>query len=206
MEHELFRLTVVYGHLIACSLAIGSIIVSDVAALRQLLSGDPHRSEDPQHLQSLQNTVTLALVALWVSGAVIVATDVAAKGMGYFDNPKLQAKIIVVCLLTLNGILLHNAVLPLMKKAKNLLSLPRGQRTLALFAGSFSAASWFYAALLGVGRPLSWKFPLMSLLTPYATLVAGGFAGMLALVAWAQFRSEQGHTSHAGYHGMARAY
>lgn len=206
MEHEFFRLTVVYGHLVACSLAIGSIFVSDFAAVGRLLSGNPYRGEDPQHLQNLQRTVTLALVALWVSGAVIVAIDVAGKGLGYFDNPKLQAKIIVVCLLTLNGILLHNTVLPLMKKARSLLNLSPGQRTLALFTGTLSATSWFYAALLGVGRSLSWKIPLMSLLTPYAALIAGGFAGTLGLVAWVHFRSDQGGRPRAGYHGMARAY
>lgn len=191
MEFEFFRLTAVYGHLIACSLAIGSVLVSDFTAVRQLVSGDPYRGEDPQHLKNLQKTVTLALIALWISGAVILAIDVSDKGMGYFDNPKLQAKIIIVCLLTLNGILLHNTVLPLMKKAKSLLNLSWGQRAFALFTGTFSAASWFYAALLGVGRPLSWKYPLMVLLTPYSALIAGGFAGMLGLVAWAQYRTNK---------------
>ncbi|QCB48192.1 hypothetical protein [Hydrogenophaga sp. PAMC20947] len=191
MELEFFRLTIVYGHLIACSVAIGAILVSDFAAVRQLVSGDPYRGEDPKHLQSLQKTVTLALVALWISGAVLVAIDVAGKGMGYFDNPKLQAKIIIVCVLTLNGILLHNTVLPLMMKAKSLLNLSWGQRAVALFTGTFSATSWFYAALLGVGRPLSWKYPLMLLLTPYFALMAGGFAGMFGLVAWAQYRTRK---------------
>jgi len=190
MEIELFRLGVVYGHLIACSAAIGSILLSDFAAVRQLVSGDPYRGQEPKHLQELQKTVTLALLALWLTGAVIIAIDVAAKGMAYFDNPKLQAKIIIVCLLTLNGILLHNTVLPLLKKAKSLLRLTRWQRAFALLAGTFSATSWFYAALLGVGRPLSWKYPLMVLLTPYSALIAGGFAGMLALVAWARYRVE----------------
>ena len=118
MESDFFRLATVYGHLIACSVAIGSILVSDFAVLRQLISGDPYQGQDPRHLQHLQRTVSFALLALWLTGAVIIAIDVTAKGMGYFDNPKLQAKIIVVCLLTLNGILLHNTVLPMMKKAR----------------------------------------------------------------------------------------
>jgi hypothetical protein len=192
MESEFFRLATVYGHLIACSVAIGSILLSDLAVVKQLISGDPYRGQDAKHLQHLQKTVSLALLALWLTGGVIIAVDVAAKGMGYFDNPKLQAKIIIVCLLTLNGILLHNSVLPMMKKAKSLLNLSSGQRGFALFTGTFSATSWFYAAMLGVGRPLSWKFPLMTLLSPYAALIAGGFAGMLSLVTWAQYRTKKG--------------
>ena len=190
MELEFFRLAFVYGHLIACSLAIGTILISDFAAVRQLVFGDPYKGEDLKHLQSLQKTVTFALVALWISGAVIVSVDVAGKGLSYFDNPKMQAKIIIVCLLTLNGILLHNTVLPLMKKAKNLFNLSSVQRTFALFTGTFSATSWFYAAFLGVGRPLAWKFPLLVLLTPYSALTASAFAGMLILVAWAQYRTK----------------
>lgn len=205
MESEFFRLAIVYGHLIACSVAIGSILVSDLAVVKQLISGDPYRGQDAKHLQHLQKTVSLALLALWLSGAVIIAIDLAAKGMGYFDNPKLQAKIIIVCLLTLNGILLHNTVLPVMKKAKSLLNLSSAQRSFALFTGTFSATSWFYAAMLGVGRPLSWKYPLTVLFTPYAGLFAGSFAGMLGLVAWARYRTSRtahdyGNTNLAGAH------
>jgi hypothetical protein len=192
MDLEFFRLAVVYGHLIACSVAIGSIFVSDLGLVRQLIAGNPLRGQEPKHLQDLQRTVTVALFALWISGALLVAIDVAGKGMSYFDNPKLQAKIIIVCLLTLNGILLHNTVLPLMKKAKSLLSLSWNQSAFAIFTGTFSAASWFYAALLGVGRPLSWKYSLSLLLSPYMALIAIGFALMLGLVAWARHRVEAG--------------
>lgn len=205
MESEFFRLAAVYGHLIACSVAIGSILVSDFFVVKQLVAGNPLQGQDPKHLQELQRTITFALLALWISGAVIMAVDVAAKGMGYFDNPKLQAKIIVVCLLTLNGILLHNTVLPMMKKARSLLRLAPPQRSFALLFGTFSATSWFYAALLGVGRPLSWKYPLMTLLTPYPAVIAGGFAAMLGLVAWAHHRIHPDHSA-SGHTALVGAY
>lgn len=191
MESEFFRLGTVYAHLVACSVAIGSILLNDLAVVRQLISGNPYQGQDAKHLQHLHVTVSHALLALWLTGALIMSIDVAAKGMAYFDNPKLQAKIIIVCLLTLNGILLHNTVLPMMKKAKSLLNLSFGQCNFALFTGIFSASSWFYAALLGVGRPLSWKYPLTTLLLPYPALIAGGMAGMLCIVAWARYRTDK---------------
>lgn len=191
MGPEFFRLAVVYVHLIACSVAIGSIVVSDFAVVRQLISGDPYQGQDNEHLQQLQSAVTFALLALWLTGAVIIAIDVAAKGLGYFDNPKLQAKIIIVCLLTLNGVLLHNTVLPMMKKAKSLLRLTWSQAAFALFVGTLSAISWFYAAFLGIGRHLSWKYPLMQLLAPHTALIACAFLGMLSLLAWAKYRTRK---------------
>lgn len=190
MEHEFSRMAIVYAHLIACCVAIGLILMSDIAMIRQLISGNPRERLDPKHLHDLQNTVALALIALWITGAAIIALDASSKGWSYFANPKLQAKITVVCLLTLNGFLLHHRVLPLLKKAGSLLSMSHSQRSFAVFCGAVSAVSWFYAALLGVGRPLNWKYSLSEILAVYPVLVAGGFAALMLLLAWARRRPE----------------
>jgi hypothetical protein len=190
MELEFSRMALVYAHLIACFAAIGLILMSDIAMVKQLISGDPHERMDPKHLQDLQNTVALA--ARWATGAGIIALDASVKGWEYFANPKLQAKITVVALLTLNGILLHHRVLPLMKKAGTLLNMSFSLRSFAVFAGSVSAVSavsWFYAAMLGVGRPLNWKYPLSQILAAYPVLIAGGFAALMLMVAWARYRT-----------------
>ncbi|WP_137920030.1 hypothetical protein [Hydrogenophaga sp. 2FB] len=191
MEFELTRMAIVYAHLIACCAALGLILMSDIAMVKQLISGDPRERMDPKHLQDLQNTVAMALVALWATGVAMIALDASFKGWEYFANPKLQAKITVVCLLTLNGVLLHHRVLPLMKKAGTLLNMSFSQRSFAVFAGSASAVSWFYAALLGVGRPLNWKYSLPQILAAYPVLIAGGFIGLMLLLAWAQYRTSE---------------
>jgi hypothetical protein len=187
MELEFSRMALVHAHLIACCAAIGLILMSDIAMVKQLISGDPHERMDPKHLQDRQNTVALA--ALWATGAGIIALDASVKGWEYFANPKLQAKITVVALLTLNGILLHHRVLSLMKKAGTLLNMSFSLRSFAVFAGSVSAVSWFYAAMLGVGRPLNWKYPLSQILAAYPVLIAGGFAALMLMVAWARYRT-----------------
>jgi len=50
-----------------------------------------------------------------------------------------------------------------------------------MFCGSLSAVSWMYAAMLGVGRPLAWKYSLSELLMAYPVLIALGFLSMLVL-------------------------
>jgi hypothetical protein len=189
MEYEFLRMGIVYAHLIACCAAIGLVLMSDIAMVKQLISGNPRERMDEKHLHDLQNTVAWALVALWATGVAIITLDASSKGLAYFANPKLQAKITVVCLLTLNGFLLHHRVLPLMKKVGNLLSMSFSQRSFAVFAGSVSAVSWFYAALLGVGRPLNWKYSLTEILAAYPALIVGGFVGLMLLLAWARHRT-----------------
>jgi hypothetical protein len=188
---DLLRLGIVYFHLIACCVAIGLVLTSDLAMVRRLMNGDAR--EDPDHIDYLQKVVSGSLVVLWLTGIAIISLDASQKGWEYFLNPKLQAKIAIVVLLTVNGFFLHRSILPLMKKAGSLLDLPLDYRFLAMFSGAVSAVSWFYAAMLGIARPLNWTYSLTEILAPYPVLIAGGFLGMLALAAWARRRSTDGN-------------
>ncbi|GAU06095.1 hypothetical protein BSLA_02r4835 [Burkholderia stabilis] len=131
----------------------------------------------------------MALTVLWITGIAIIAFDMRTQGLGYLGNPKLQAKIGIVALLTFNGIALHSAVLPALQKAGSLLKLSFERRMVAIFAGVISAVSWFYAAMLGVGRPLSWKYSLIQILAAYPALIAGGIATMFFITAVAKSRT-----------------
>lgn len=178
---ELLRLSTLYIHLIACCVAIGLIFTSDFAMIKQLLGKHPDAPQDPRHLHHLKDTISYALVALWVSGIAIIWIDASAKGLVYFLNPKLQAKIAIVMLLTLNGFFLHSMVLPALEKAGSLLNMSLPNRVLANFIGTVSGVSWFYAAFIGVGRPLAWKYTLPQLLAAYPVLIACGFTLMMVL-------------------------
>ncbi|AKM02924.1 MULTISPECIES: hypothetical protein [Burkholderia cepacia complex] len=186
---EFVRMGIVFVHLIACCVAIGLVLTSDIAMVRQLLDSDAPTDSAQVHLASLQRTVTLALTVLWITGIAIIAFDMRTQGLGYLGNPKLQAKIGIVALLTFNGIALHSAVLPALQKAGSLLKLSFERRMVAIFAGVISAVSWFYAAMLGVGRPLSWKYSLIQILAAYPALIAGGIATMFFITAVAKSRT-----------------
>lgn len=178
---EFLRLGVIYVHLVSCCVAIGLVLTSDVAMVRDLLKRKAFTEHDNAHMESLQKSVITALIALWVTGAAVIGIDYLEKGMDYFMNPKLHAKVIIVVLLSYNGLMLHRLVLPALQKAGSLLNLGFSARMLALFCGSLSAVSWMYAAMLGVGRPLAWKYSLTELLMAYPVLIALGFLTMLVL-------------------------
>jgi hypothetical protein len=181
---EFARMGIVYVHLIACCVAVGLVLQSDFKLLKGLWRKDGAAARSHmQHLKQLQPIVACALVALWLTGAAVVTLDALTKdGWQYFANPKIQAKILIVVLLTLNGVVLHNLVLPWMHRAGSLLGLSFDKRALATFAGTVSGVSWLYAALLGVGRPLSWKYSLGEIMAAYPVLIAGGFLAMMVVV------------------------
>ena len=191
MASEFTRMGIVYLHLIACCVAIGLVLTNDVDLIMRLVKAEPDDTLDPGNFSDLQKTVSRALIALWITGVALITLDASTKGWIYFSNPKLQSKVAVVMLLTLNGFALHKYVLPLMQKAGSLLRLSFSERLLAVFAGTVSGVSWFYAALLGIGRPLNWKYSLGEILAAYPVLIAGGFFSMLALTAFAQYESDR---------------
>ena len=184
---EFTRLAIVYVHLIACCVAIGLVLMSDIAMVRNLFMHSSGR-HDRKHLEDLTKTVMIALFVLWVTGIAIVSLDVSLDGMRYFTNPKLQAKVMIVSLLTLNGAILHGSVLPALQKAGSLLKLSMTGLAFASFAGSVSGVSCFYAAMLGVVRPLIWKYSLVELLMAYPVLIVCGTATMLGLTFVAKYR------------------
>lgn len=196
---EFLRLGIVYAHLIACCVAIGMVLTSDFAMIKELIKGEKTHLQDTRHMESLQKTVSGALAVLWITGIALIWIDTSAKGLSELLNPKLQAKIAIVMLLTFNGMLLHSLVLPALQKAGSLLKLQFNMRMFALFAGALSGVSWFYAAMLGVGRPLAWKYSLVELLAAYPVLIVGGFMMMALLTQWAKNREESGTATAQSY-------
>lgn len=184
----LMRLSIVYIHLIACCVAIGLVFTCDAALIRDSLRVGQGIQHDNAGFHALTATVGWSLAVLWLTGAAIIFQDALKSGFAYFHNPKLQVKITIVVLLTMNGALLHRAVLPAIAEVRTLLKLSPGRRRLAVFAGTVSAVSWFYAALLRVGRPLAWEYSFLQLTAPYLLLIAGGCLMMMLLLKIADWR------------------
>jgi hypothetical protein len=188
-DFELARMGVVYFHLVACCIAIGTVFMSDLRMVRSLLRGDRDTVER-DHLVGLQTTVSRSLLALWVTGALLVGMDIWVKDVSVLFNPKLQAKIAVVTLLTVNGFALHSKVLPALQRVRCMLDLSPPMRQFAVMTGAVSGVSWLYAAALGIGRPLNWKYSLGEIMMAYPAFIACGFMGMTLLLAWCGWRRQ----------------
>jgi hypothetical protein len=127
-------------HLVAAALTAAAVLHEDWRLMTQ-------RRIVPARLARTARAVALGLSVLWTSGIVLVALGVATNGAGSAFTPKLAAKLLVVSLLTLNGVVLHARVFARWWHGDVVALDARHWDAVAL--GSVSGASWVGASLLG---------------------------------------------------------
>lgn len=162
----LLKPLVVYLHLLATCIALGSVLLADHRLWRWR-----HRRLNPSmivQLKETQGVVSLALTGLWLSGALLVVLGYWQDGNHYLLNPKLWAKVSVVSLLTLNGILLHQVGFPLLQREAFVAMSKSDQVRLGLL-GALSSTGWMFAAFLGIARHWNHVLPYHQIMFIFAT-------------------------------------
>lgn len=145
---------IVYVHLIAACVAVGILLIQDLALAKT--KGKTLSLIEIDELKRAATTISRALIVLWISGLTLVL-------MGYLDNPreyllneKLWAKFAVVVVLTINGFILHHFSFPRVVSQRGMLGLGNIEKTLVALTGSTSTVSWLFACYLGIARP--WNY------------------------------------------------
>jgi hypothetical protein len=167
----LVRMFFIFGHLIAFAVAAAGIALGDLAVF-----ADQHIN--PAQLRKAATLVACALGLLWVTGLAVVWLDTGFDPAVVGRNPKLLAKLSVVVVLTLNGMLLHRWAFPRM------LAPPQQTRRLVLglcVLGAVSSAGWLFAAFLGVAKALTRLCGYQGFIVGFALLLTAALAGSLAL-------------------------
>ncbi|MDO9435679.1 hypothetical protein [Hydrogenophaga sp.] len=158
----------VFTHLIATCAAIGTIVLTDLRLIARAM-GYRVVIPPPERLET--RIVTVALMVLYLTGVALVAAGVQGAS-DYLTNPKLQAKLALVVLLTLNAFILHLWVFPILGRARTVSRWKRRDRLVVAASVSLSNSLWFYCAFLGVAR--LWN-----------GTVSLGFVLLVALMVWA---------------------
>lgn len=158
----------VFVHLIATCAAIGTIVLTDLRLIARAM-GYRVVIPPPERLET--RIVTVALLVLYVSGGTLIALGMQETSE-YLANPKLQAKLLLVALLTLNAFFLHRYVFPILEQSRTVSRWSRGEWFAVASSVSLSNSIWFYCAFLGVAR--HWN-----------GTVSLGFALLAGMVAWA---------------------
>ncbi len=160
-------------HLIGLIMGLGGAVLLDMTVLtRGVIRPVSQFTVHQAHV--LSRIVSLGLVILWVSGAALIWINLASKP-DYLSNPKLWAKIAIVAVLTLNGVLIHHKVLPLLKQkfGKRLFEGSSRWQLLALtMIGSISVTSWMAPFILGKASELNYVTPMLTILSVYAVGIA----------------------------------
>ena len=150
----MMKTLIVYAHLIATCIAIGTLLIQDWAILKT--RGAPLSAIDIKDLQKSAHIMLVALAALWVTGLALVLLGYMENPEKYLTNQKLWGKFSVVSVLTLNGIILHYFSFPRVTSSAGLLKLPTKTQMIIVLTGAISTVSWLFASYLGIARP--WNY------------------------------------------------
>jgi len=166
MLEEVIRCSFIYVHLIFFALAFYTLLACDYAMLVRRWSVDS--------LLVVTKQMKLFLLGLWVTGVIVIVLDVGTDLSLLFGNNKLLFKLIVVTLLTINGMLIHNIGMPIMESPHK--TTLQDARKLT-FLSSMSTSHWFLAAFVGCFKPIKsmeWGqiLPLYFCLLAFVMLIA----------------------------------
>ena len=144
----MFKTLIVYAHLLATCAAIGTIVITDLRLMAKALG---YRVVIPKPERFETYVITLALAVLYLTGAVIVYLGLQADPE-YLANQKLQAKLVLVGLLTLNAVVLHKAVFPVLGRSRPVSRWSRKDWLTVSISVSLSNSIWLFCSFLGIAR------------------------------------------------------
>ena len=158
-------LLLVFAHLLAASMALGAIVATDLRLLSKLAQ-DRIRIAPPNEF--VARLVMVALLVLWLTGAAIVGHG-AMERPDYLANPKLQAKIGFVILLTVNAFVLHRVTFPRLALGRRVARWHASDWLAIAVPVAVSNFLWMFSAFLGIARPWNDTMPLIDIVA-----IAGG--------------------------------
>ncbi|MDZ4841316.1 MAG: hypothetical protein SH859_04110 [Hyphomicrobium aestuarii] len=182
LELKLHTLLVV-AHLIGLALGAGGAFVTDIFVTRYAIFGRID-ARTPDVVAFLGNIVAVGLVILWLTGLALMAEAMILKPL-FYTNQKFWAKFAIVILLTINGISIHNRIMPILKAQvgrKLFDGLPVSTKIALCATGALSFVSWMFPILLGSAKELSYVASFAELMALYLvaflalTALAAGFA------------------------------
>ncbi|MDO4905858.1 MAG: hypothetical protein Q4A16_10005 [Lautropia sp.] len=187
---EVLGLGLVFMHFVASAVAVVTILQTDVLLLKRYTV--PLTRSDCRRIHKAKPVVTAALWVLWITG-ILICLRGYLNDPAYLLNQKLMMKVLVVEILTLNGIFLHSVAFKYVKPGRVLARESTMSQRLLVLMGSLSSTSWLFACFLGIARPLNHQMNFYLLLGFYLALLAGAiFFGWLLTHVLARREAEDG--------------
>ncbi len=182
----MFKLLLLFTHLLGTSLALGAIVATDIRLLRRL-ADDRVRIAPPNPY--VMRLITLALIVLYASGAALIAVGLI-DDPEYLANPKLQGKLVLVAVLTVNALVLHHLTFPGLARGRRVARWKLRDFARVAVPVALSNCLWMYCAFLGIARPWNHQVTLGFVLGTAGWLCAATLAVVsVVLVIAAQDRT-----------------
>lgn len=174
---EFITLKMIYValHIFGVAIGAGAAYMSDAIFLSSV-KDRVLSSVEIRILTLLSKLVWLGLGLLLVSGILLFSID----PVGYATSAKFLAKMTIVGVLLINGIIFHRTHLPLIKSTENkvLTDYSRFQKgsPFLVISGAVSVVSWSFAIFFGVLRGIPYSYMTIMLVYLGVVLFAAGVA------------------------------
>jgi hypothetical protein len=175
----MLSMLLVFAHLLAASTALGAIVATDLRLLSKLAQ-DRTRIAPPNEF--VARIVIVALFVLYATGAAIVWQGMLGR-VDYLANPKLQAKLALVVLLTINAGILHRLTFPRLARGRRVARWHASDWILIGFPVGISNFLWMFVAFLGVARAWNDTMPFGDVMAIAAALYGVAQAAVFAILA-----------------------
>lgn len=164
---------IVVLHVVGTAIGAGGSTLSDLLFFKSIDDGRIDNSEF--------RLMKTGGVAVWAGLSILILTGIGIVLYQYLVNgiplleisSKLQAKLVIVSIIAVNGIFLHTKVLPLFKKAVNSdITVVLERHGFIIFtSGAISVVSWYSALIIGAWRGL--VAPVFVILGAYLVMILG---------------------------------
>lgn len=175
----IFRLV----HLIGLIMGFGGALLADYMIFSRGVIR-PIDNDTIFHTRLLSHIVSIGLCILWISGIALIMVKLQEQP-DFMQNPKVWAKISVVMVLTINGILVHKLILPVMVNAvgRRLFDgVTTRQLACMTLLGSVSLVSWLLPFVLGKAAGLNYVTPMSVILAVYVVCMLAAWLGLFAFM------------------------
>ncbi len=160
-------------HFLGLMLGIGVATMLDLVVLRFFIGKRiSHGAFDIFKFGS--TIVSVGISVIWLSGLGFLLFYAVFEPIK-LTNEKVWAKMIIVLILTLNGIFIHKTILPALKDqiGKTVFEgRTMAERRTFVFAGTTSVVSWYAPLIIASLSSLNFKVPVLEILAAYAIFFA----------------------------------
>ena len=157
----------VFAHLLAVSMALGAIVATDLRLLSKLAQ-DRTRIAPPNEF--VARIVMVALLVLYATGGALVGNGLLERA-DYLANPKLQAKLVLVVLLTINALVLHRLTFPRLARGRRVARWHASDWLIVGVPVAVSNFLWMFVAFLGIARAWNGTMPFGDIMAIAAVLL-----------------------------------
>lgn len=171
-------------HLIGLGIGAGGAIITDLYVFRRAVLTKIDKGV-VETVDFLGHMVAFGLLLLWISGIALTIELMMVKPQ-FVTNQKFWGKVAIVILLTLNGINIHNQILPILQRriGRTIFEgMPPAGLMLLAGSGAVSFVSWVFPIVLGAAKEMSYVTPFYLVMLVYLAATSMAIAMSYALVA-----------------------